>query len=295
MTQTQEIITNIRLDKLLPLRTGKVRSIYEAGDDKLVIVATDRVSAFDVIFNEGIAKKGQTLTEISKFWFDKLNVPHHLISTQIDDFPEEFKPYRSILEGRSMLVKKTEVIPVECIVRGYISGSGWKDYQNTGSVCGHTLPSGLQESQKLDTPIFTPSTKAAVGDHDENISIQKMRDLLGREISDILEHRSIEIYSKARDLAAEKGIIIADTKFEFGILDSGVLLIDEVLTPDSSRFWPKEHYVVGESPPSFDKQIIRNYAETLGWNKKAPAPPLPQDITDKTSREYQKIRDILLG
>ena len=291
--QKTKPLTQIKLDTLTATHTGKVRSNFDFGD-KLLIVASDRVSAFDVVFDEGIPDKGRILTEISKFWFQNIDVAHHLISTDFDDFPSEVKPYRDILEGRSMLVQKTKPLPVECIVRGYLVGSGWKEYQKSGTVCGAPLPPGLKEASRLAEPIFTPSTKAETG-HDENISIEQMKDIIGAELTDILQTRSLDIYSKARDIADKKGIIIADTKFEFGLIDSGVLLIDEVLTPDSSRFWPKDQYEEGKNPPSFDKQIIRDYAAAQDWDKNPPAPPLSDEIIEKTAREYQKIRDILLA
>ncbi|RAP33293.1 phosphoribosylaminoimidazolesuccinocarboxamide synthase [Candidatus Marinamargulisbacteria bacterium SCGC AG-439-L15] len=291
-TKTKKVITDIQLPNLKLFKTGKVRSVYDF-DDKLLIVASDRVSSFDVVLDQGIPHKGDVLTGISKYWFDTLKMPHHLISTYVDDYPDDAKKYRDVLEGRSMLVKKTELIEVECVVRGYLVGSGWKDYQKTGEVCGHKLPEGLQLGQKLPEPIFTPASKAQQGEHDENISIARMEDLIGKELTEVLKNRSLGIYEQACDIAAKKGIIIADTKFEFGMIDSGILLIDEVLTPDSSRFWPADKYEVGISPPSFDKQIVRDYLETLDWNKKAPAPELPQEIITKTSNEYLKIQKLL--
>ena len=293
MTVKQQPLTDIHFPNLKLFKTGKVRSVFDFGD-KLLIVASDRVSSFDVVMNEGIPRKGEVLTSISKFWFDSLKIPHHLISTEIDDYPEEAKAYRDQLQGRSMLVKKTELIEVECVVRGYLVGSGWKDYQKTGEVCGHKLPEGLSLAEKLPEPLFTPARKAQHGEHDENISIDEMKKLIGEELTEVLKSKSLDLYEKASKYADKKGIILADTKFEFGLLDSGVLLIDEVFTPDSSRYWPKEGYEVGISPPSFDKQIVRDYLETVEWDKTAPAPPLPEHIIDKTSQEYLKIKDLLL-
>lgn len=275
-------------------RQGKVRSVYNF-DDKLLIVTSDRISAFDHIFKEGIPGKGEVLTSISKYWFETLKLPNHLISTNVDDFPEKAKEYRSILEGRSMIVQKTDPILFECVVRGYIAGSGWKDYQETGQVSAHKLPKGLKLGDKLPEPIFTPATKAEIGDHDENVTIAQMKDKLGSELTDTLIHKSLSIYQTAQKIAEEKGIIIADTKFEFGLKDSGVLLIDEALTPDSSRFWPKESYEPGKNQASFDKQILRDYLESTPWNKQAPIPKLPPEIIQKTAEAYQKIKTLLLG
>ncbi|PLY03050.1 MAG: phosphoribosylaminoimidazolesuccinocarboxamide synthase [Desulfuromonas sp.] len=268
---------------------GKVRDIYDLGQH-LLIVTSDRISAFDVIMDEPIPHKGVVLTQISKFWFDLMGdiVPNHLISTDVADFPAEVKKYAEILEGRSMLVKKAEPLPVECIVRGYLSGSGWKEYKAQGSVCGIELPAGLVESDKLPETIFTPSTKAELGDHDENIPYAKMVELIGQELADKVRDISIAIYTKARDMAANKGIIIADTKFEFGLIDDQLVWIDEALTPDSSRFWLADSYAPGGAQPSFDKQFLRDYLETLDWGKVAPAPPLPEEIVNKTGEKYQE-------
>ena len=268
-----------------------MRDVFDFGEH-LLIVSSDRVSAFDQVIERGIPNKGQILTEISEFWFNKLGLPNHLVSTNINDFPEETKKYHSIIDGRSMLVKKTELIPIECVVRGYIIGSGWKDYQKTGQVCGHQLPEGLKLAQKLDQPIFTPASKSFDG-HDENISVEEMINQIGKEQTDKLEKLSLEIYNSASEYAATKGIIIADTKFEFGLLNGEIIIIDEVLTPDSSRFWDKDAYEVGISPPSFDKQIVRDYIETTDWDRKSNIPNLPDDIVDKTAAEYRKIADLL--
>ncbi|MFO7982280.1 MAG: phosphoribosylaminoimidazolesuccinocarboxamide synthase [Desulfuromonadales bacterium] len=266
---------------------GKVRDIYDLGDH-LLIVTSDRISAFDVIMDQGIPDKGFVLTEISKFWFSKMTdiVPNHLVATEVDDFPAITHRYREQLQGRSMLVRKASPLPIECIVRGYISGSGWKEYKKQQSICGIPLQSGLKESEKLPEPIFTPSTKAELGEHDENISFEQAVDLCGLETAEKVRDISLAIYSRARDLAAEKGIIIADTKFEFGIRDDALIWIDEALTPDSSRFWPRSSYEPGGPQPSFDKQFLRDYLETLDWDKQAPPPPLPEEIVRKTSEKY---------
>lgn len=268
---------------------GKVRDIYDLGD-ALLIVTTDRISAFDVIMNEGIPDKGYVLTQISAFWFRQMEdiIPNHIISTDVKEFPAACQKYAEILEGRSMLVKKAQPLPAECIVRGYISGSGWKDYKATGAICGITLPAGLVESDKLEEPIFTPSTKAELGTHDENISFDKMVEMVGRETAEKVRDVTIAIYKRARDIADTKGIIIADTKFEYGIYDGRLIIIDECMTPDSSRFWPKDSYRPGGPQPSFDKQFLRDYLETLDWNKTAPAPPLPDEIVRKTGEKYME-------
>ena len=286
-----EVHTQFNFDNLTLFRRGKVRDVFDFGDH-LLIVSSDRVSAFDNVIERGIPNKGQVLTQISKFWFDKLGINHHLISTDVNDFPEETKPYHDIIAGRSMWVKKTELIPIECVVRGYIIGSGWKDYQRTGKVCGHQLPEGLQLAQKLETPLFTPASKSFDG-HDENISIKTMVDQIGAELTEKLQTLSLDIYNEASAFANERGIIIADTKFEFGLLNGEVIIIDEVLTPDSSRFWSKETYQVGESPASFDKQIVRDYIESTDWDRKSDIPNLPDEIVEKTASEYQKIFELI--
>lgn len=275
---------------------GKVRDIYDLGET-LLLVTTDRISAFDVIMNEGIPDKGYVLNQISTFWFRMMEdiIPNHIISTNISEYPQECQKYAADLEGRSMLVKKAKPLPAECIVRGYISGSGWKDYKTTGSVCGISLPANLVESDKLPAPIFTPSTKAELGTHDENISFDEMIRLCGRELAEQVRDVTIKIYSKARDFAETKGIIIADTKFEYGIFDGQLIIIDECLTPDSSRFWPKDQYKPGGAQPSFDKQFLRDYLETLDWNKSAPAPPLPDEIVKKTGEKYMEALVKLTG
>ncbi len=268
---------------------GKVRDIYDLGD-ALLIVTTDRISAFDVIMNEGIPDKGYVLTQISAFWFNLMAdiVPNHIISTDVSEFPAECRKYACILEGRSMLVKKAQPLPVECIVRGYLAGSGWKEYRETGTVCGINLPTGLLESDQLPEPIFTPSTKAELGDHDENITFAEMAKLCGNSLAEKARKATLDIYRKARDFASGRGIVIADTKFEFGIYDNELIIIDECLTPDSSRFWPKETYHPGGPQASFDKQFLRDYLETLDWNKTSPPPPLPDEIVRKTADKYRE-------
>ena len=283
------IVMQCDLPDLNLVNRGKVRDIYDLGEH-LLIVTSDRISAFDVIMNEGIPRKGYVLTQISKFWFEQMRdiLPNHIVATEVEDFPAAAQPYRDQLEGRSMLVKKAQPLPIECIVRGYISGSGWKEYQKSGTICGIDLPTGLKESDKLPEPIFTPSTKAELGAHDENISFDQAVELCGREVAEQVRDFSLTIYQRARDIAATKGIIIADTKFEFGLMDGQLIWIDEALTPDSSRFWPKDQYRPGGAQPSFDKQFLRDYLETLDWNKQAPPPPLPDEIVRKTSEKYQE-------
>ncbi len=287
MSTALNIQTKIKLEGLTPIKEGKVRSLYDLGD-KLLLVATDRISAFDHIFNEGIPYKGEVLTTISSFWFNltKDIIPNHVISTNVEEYPAELQPYAAILKGRSMLVKKTNVLPIECIVRGYIEGSGWKDYQKTGTICGHQLPSGLKQCDKLPEILFTPSTKAEEG-HDINISVSEMKKIVGEEQGKALEQASIAVYKKCAEYALSRGLILADTKFEFGIAENGqMLLIDEVLTPDSSRFWDAAQYEPGRSQASFDKQFVREYLESLGWNKEPPIPTLPAEIVNKTSEKY---------
>lgn len=276
-------------------RRGKVRDIYDLGDCMLLI-ATDRVSAFDVVLPNGIPGKGRVLTGISVFWFRHMEdiVKNHLIATDVNDFPENLRKYRDMLEGRSMLVKKAEPMPVECIVRGYLSGSGWKEYKEKGAVCGIRLPQGLVESSRLDEPVFTPSTKAEEG-HDINITFDEMRGIVGDETAKRLKTLSLRTYSKARDMAEKKGIIIADTKFEFGLYYNEIILIDEILTPDSSRFWSLRDYRPGKGQDSFDKQIVRDYLLTLDWDKTPPGPALPDDIVAKTAARYREIMEILTG
>ncbi|MDD3801916.1 MAG: phosphoribosylaminoimidazolesuccinocarboxamide synthase [Desulfuromonas thiophila] len=275
---------------------GKVRDIYDVGEH-LLIVTSDRISAFDVIMNEGIPGKGQVLTEISVFWFSMMQdiIPNHIVSTNVEEFPPAALAYRDQLEGRSMLVKKARPLPVECIVRGYISGSGWKEYQAKGSICGIPLPPGLKESDRLPEVIFTPSTKAELGEHDENIPFSKVEELCGVALAAQVRDTTIAIYERARSYAATKGIVIADTKFEFGLYNDQLLWIDEALTPDSSRFWPADQYQPGGPQPSFDKQFLRDYLETLDWGKKAPAPDLPAEIVRKTGEKYREALVRLTG
>ncbi|HET7005010.1 MAG TPA: phosphoribosylaminoimidazolesuccinocarboxamide synthase [Candidatus Binatia bacterium] len=282
-------MSEVTLSGLTLFSRGKVRDIYDLGD-QLLLVASDRISAFDVILPTPIPDKGRILTQLSEFWFSKIGdiVPNHLITTDVERFPAVCRPHRSALEGRSMLVKKSTPAPVECIVRGYITGSGWKEYQKTGSVCGITLPRGLVEAARLDEPIFTPSTKAAVGDHDLNISFATMVDKVGKVRAEKMRDASLAIYQRARTIAETKGIIIADTKFEFGMEGDDILLIDEVLTPDSSRFWPMDDYQPGKTPNSFDKQFVRDYLLSLKWDMKPPAPELPPDIVKKTRDKYRE-------
>jgi phosphoribosylaminoimidazole-succinocarboxamide synthase len=277
------------LSGLTLFNRGKVRDIYNLGD-KLLLVASDRISAFDVILPTLIPDKGKILTKLSEFWFGVVKdiVPHHLISTNVDDFPAACQPHRAKLDGRSMLVRKSLPAPVECIVRGYLAGSGWKDYQQTGSVCGIRLAKGLAEASRLDEPIFTPSTKAPVGAHDVNISFDEMIGKVGRPRAEKMRDATIAVYCRARDLAEKKGIIIADTKFEFGIEGDSIMLIDEVLTPDSSRFWPADGYRPGKAPDSFDKQFVRDYLLDLDWDMKPPAPELPPEIVKKTQEKYSE-------
>jgi len=268
------------------LKRGKVRDIYDLGD-YLLIVSTDRISAFDVVMDDPIPGKGKILNQMSVFWFEMLSdlVKNHLVSSDPKEYPKQCSPYRDELEGRSMLVKKAEPLKVECIVRGYLAGSGWKEYKKTGRICGISLPKGLREADRLSEPIFTPSTKAEEG-HDENISFEEAKRILGDEIAEKVREISIKIYEFGRRFAEERGIIIADTKFEFGLIDGELILIDEVLTPDSSRFWPLEDYEPGRPQKSFDKQFLRDYLESIGWSKKPPPPKLPKEIIEKTRERY---------
>ncbi|MEJ2105256.1 MAG: phosphoribosylaminoimidazolesuccinocarboxamide synthase [Ignavibacteriaceae bacterium] len=275
---------------------GKVRDIYEVGDN-LLLVSTDRLSAFDVIMNQGIPYKGMVLTKISEFWFDfsKDIIPNHLITTDVEKYPIECKEYNEDLRNRSMLVKKAKVVPIECIVRGYISGSGWNDYKKTGSISGISLPKDLQESEKFSEPIFTPSTKAEIGQHDENISAEEATKIIDKGTFNTVKEATIKIYKKASEYALTKGIIIADTKFEFGKLNNQIILVDEVLTPDSSRFWPLDKYEEGRGQESYDKQFVRDYLLSIKFNKQPPPPPLPEDIIQKTSEKYLDIYKKLTG
>jgi len=296
MASVAPVIQTIFPDLSLVNR-GKVRDVYAVDEHRLLIVATDRISAFDCILPTPIERKGEVLTALSRFWFSRLGniVSHHLITTDIGKMPEAVRRHRDAVAGRSMLVVRTEVFPVECVVRGYLAGSGWKDYQRTGEVCGHKLPEGLRESEQLAKPIFTPATKAQTG-HDENISERQMAEIVGAEATEILREISLRLYQEASDYARQRGIIIADTKFEFGRDRAGrIILIDEVLTPDSSRFWPANEYQVGRSQASFDKQYVRDYLETLDWKKQPPAPPLPPEIAQATTARYLEAYELLVG
>lgn len=278
------------------LHRGKVRDVYQVEENQLLLVATDRISAFDCVLPTPIPLKGEILTALSRFWFDKLGylTGHHLITGNFEKMPKNIRRHKE-LRGRSMLVKKTEVFPVECVVRGYLAGSGWKDYQRTGMICGHDLPRGLREADKLPRPIFTPATKAQTG-HDENINELEFVEIVGIEIASRLNTLSLKLYQTASEFALARGIIIADTKFEFGRDEKGnILLIDEILTPDSSRFWSAETYLPGGSPPSFDKQFVRDYLENLDWNKQPPAPALPTEIVDATTERYKTAFQLLTG
>lgn len=289
------VVTQVNLPGLPKFKSGKVREIYDAGEH-LIIVATDRISAFDCILPTGIPGKGFILNQLSAWWFERTRhiVPNHFVSTDVSDFPEPFQPFADILRGRSMLVKKAKLLPVECVARGYLIGSGWNDYQRTGQVCGIPLRPGYRLADKLDAPIFTPARKAETG-HDENISYAEVAKTLGTGRAEEIKRITLELYRFAADYATTRGIIIADTKFEFGILSGHLILVDEALTPDSSRFWPVDSYQAGMSPPSFDKQYVRDYLETLNWNKTPPAPPLPDEVVRKTSGKYLEAFRLLTG
>ena len=287
-------IISLDLPEIKKLRSGKVREVFDLGDT-LLFVATDRLSAFDVVFPDPIPGKGAVLNQLSAFWFRRLAfVQNHMITAEIEEFPRELASYHEQLHGRSMIVRKAQPLPVECVVRGYLAGSGWKEYQQSGTVSGVALPSGLQLGSQLAEPIFTPSTKSDVG-HDENIDWQECCRLLGAGVAERVKDLSLRIYEAGRAHAAKCGIIVADTKFEFGRFENDLLLIDECLTPDSSRFWPVDQYVVGQSPPSFDKQFVRDYLETVNWNKTPPAPSLPAEIIEKTSEKYHEALERLTG
>ncbi len=291
----EKIIVETNLPDVKLLRRGKVRDVYEVGEH-LLIIATDRISAFDVVLPNGIAGKGRVLTQISLYWFSQVTdiIESHIVATEVKEYPLVLHKYRDVLEGRSMLVKKAGPMPVECIVRGYLSGSGWKEYKEKGTVCGISLPQGLVESSRLAEPIFTPSTKAEEG-HDINIGFDKMKGIVGDETAGKLKDASLRIYTRARDIAEKKGIIIADTKFEFGMFNGRLILIDEVLTPDSSRFWSMKTYVPGRGQDSYDKQIIRDYLLTLDWDQTYPGPILPEDIVEKAIARYREIYRIIVG
>lgn len=290
-----KIVTKTTITDYPLLSRGKVRDIYEIDESSLLIITTDRMSAFDVIMAEPIPYKGVILNQITLFWMKKFEhiIANHLIASDVKDFPEPLHKYADELEGRSVLVKKAKPLPIECIVRGHISGSGWKDYNKTGSVCGYELPEGMLESEKFPTPLFTPSTKAELGDHDENISVERATEMIGKELAEKVADVSLRIFSEGRDFAEEKGIIIADTKFEFGMVDGELTLIDEVLTPDSSRFWPKSSYTPGQGQPSFDKQYLRNWLSEQDWDKTPPAPALPDEVVAETGKKYAEAYTIL--
>jgi phosphoribosylaminoimidazole-succinocarboxamide synthase len=288
-------ITTTNLPGLKLVHRGKVRDIYEAGE-ALLFIATDRISAFDCVLPNGIPDKGRVLTQMSLFWFHYLKdvVPNHVLTANVDEYPRELRRFRDQLEGRSMLVKKAVMFPVECVARGYVSGSGWKDYKRTGAICGIPLPAGLQESAQLPEPIFTPATKAQTG-HDENISLEEAAKAIGEDTAQKLKALTLQIYSKAKAYAKGRGIILADTKFEFGLIDGQITLGDEVLTPDSSRYWPTESYAPGGPQKSYDKQFVRDYLETLDWNKQDPAPKLPEEVILKTAAKYREAYEALTG
>jgi phosphoribosylaminoimidazole-succinocarboxamide synthase len=291
-----QALTQTDFASLPLLARGKVRDLYSVGES-LLLIATDRISAFDHVLATGIPGKGKILTQLSLFWFRLLRdiVPNHLITADVSQYPSVLRPYVAELEGRSMLVKRAQMFPVECVVRGYLSGSGWKDYKATGAVCGIHLPKGLRESDKLPQPLFTPASKSLGGEHDENISLDEMITRIGEPAAIKLQGLSLDIYSRAATYAAERGVILADTKFEFGITPDGIVLADEVLTPDSSRYWPTDQYAPGSPQPSFDKQFVRDYLEQIHWNKQAPAPTLPDDIVAKTQRKYLDAYRLLTG
>lgn len=301
MSASQSTTTATEIPELTLLRRGKVRDVYEVDEDRLLIVATDRISAFDCILPNAIPFKGQVLTQISRFWFNRFShlVSNHLIASRVSEFPgalrERLSPdSKRILAGRSMLVWRAGVVPFECVVRGYLAGSGWKDYQQTGSVCGHRLPAGLAESAQLPEPIFTPATKAEQG-HDINVSIAEMAQVIGQERAAQLEQISLQLYREAARYAQSRGIIICDTKFEFGLRNRQLMLVDEALTPDSSRFWPRDQYAPGGPQPSFDKQFVRDYLETLDWDKRPPAPELPPEVVSATTAKYLEAYRLLTG
>ena len=293
---TTPVVSMTEFKSLTLKGRGKVRDIYDLGD-QLLIVATDRISAFDVVMPNPIPDKGKILTQLYKFWFDltKQIVPNHMVSTEAEDYPRECQPYRESLMSRSMLVVKTEVLPIECVVRGYLSGSGWEEYQKTGEVCGVRLPKRLQESSKLEEPIFTPATKAEMGLHDENIAFEKVEKKVGKDLAQKVRSISLAVYKKARSFAEAKGILIADTKMEFGVKGGKLILIDELLTPDSSRFWPQDDYRPGGPQKSFDKQFLRDYLLSIHWDKNPPAPQLPEEIVQKTREKYLEAYERLVG
>lgn len=289
------VVTSLELPGLKKVASGKVREIFDLGEHYL-FVASDRISAFDVVMPTGIPQKGRVLTQLSKFWFDLLDgvVENHLVSMDLNDLPESLKPHHAELDGRFMIVKKLKMIPVECVVRGYLVGSGFKEYGENGTVCGIRLPEGIRQAEKLETPIFTPAAKATEG-HDENISFERMVEMVGQDLSEKLRDLSIEIYRRASEHAKTRGVLIADTKFEFGLAGDQIVLADEVLTPDSSRYWPESSYVVGKNPPSFDKQYVRDYLAELDWDKTPPGPELPEEIVEGTSLRYLECYTAITG
>ncbi len=292
-----KIVTSTNIDACKLLSRGKVRDIYAVDDETLLIVTTDRMSAYDFMMSRPIPYKGVVLNQITLFWMDMFRdiIPNHIIESDTAKFPAALAPYKDELEGRAVLVRKAKPLPIECIVRGYLSGSGWKSYQKNGTVCGHVLPAGLKESDKLDKAIFTPSTKAEFGQHDENISIAQAGELMGKELTDKVEEMSLAIYEKGRAYAASRGILVADTKFEFGLIGDTLYLIDEVLTPDSSRFWPADSYEPGHSQPSFDKQFLRDWLTSTTWDMKSEPPALTDEVVDTTAARYQEAYRILTG
>ena len=291
------ITTKTEISTYPLLSRGKVRDIYDIDEKTLLIVTTDRMSAFDVIMDRPIPYKGVILNQITLFWMDKFKdiIPNHLVESDVDRFPAALAPWKDELEGRAVLVRKAKPLPVECIVRGYIAGSGWKDYQKTGTICGYQLPAGMRESDKLEPPLFTPSSKAEVGQHDQNISPGEAARLLGEDVARKVQETTLAIYEAGRTYAASRGIIVADTKFEFGFVDGELRLIDEVLTPDSSRFWPADQYEPGHSQPSFDKQYLRDWLSAQPWDMQPPAPALPDEVVDATARRYREAYHILTG
>ncbi len=295
-TTRQQVLLETNLPGIQLFSRGKVRDVYEAAGDRLLVVATDRISAFDVVLGEGIPDKGRVLTQMSCFWFERFgrDMATHFLTADVSEYPDELRKFSDQLEGRSMLVRKAKAFPIECVVRGYLAGSGWKEYKASSAVCGVQLPSGLTESARLDNPIFTPATKSTTG-HDENIPFEEAARQIGMEAATRVRDLSLELYGRAREYAASRGILIADTKFEWGVAGDEIILIDEVLTPDSSRFWPKEGYTPGRSQPSFDKQFVRDYLESVSWNKQAPAPALPPEVVEKTSEKYREAFRLLTG
>ncbi len=293
---SQDVITSTQLTNLSPAHSGKVRDLYDLGDE-LLIISTDRISAFDVVLPNGIPDKGKVLTGLSKFWFNYTGsvADNHLITTEVEDYPDVLQPDADLLQGRSMLVRKADRVDVECVVRGYLAGSGWSSYQKTGEICGQKLPAGLQESDRLPELLFTPTTKAEQGEHDEPISIDEMRNEVGSELTDQLIDASFELFRSASQHAESAGIILCDTKFEFGQRDGELIVIDEIFTPDSSRFWPADLYEPGKPQQSFDKQFVRDYLSEIGWDKEPPAPELPETVISKTSEKYREAYHLIVG